>query len=278
MFDPGLPEITSAFSQITDHCLGAVINAQITIEQRHDNIVLLMLVPARAILGLHKVPSCDPRPFILYQHGANRGRALLALPHAAPFSLANSVLQSQQRQCKAGQDAPAWLYCRQHKGRANATGHSDHRRAVLAIALMIVNFGNRYTVLANLIQHLKDEVLCDNVLPNDANRFLRQISRLRNRLRLIGIIQSCAAIAFILALGAMIAAYFDEPVMASALFLTSIMLLMGSMLLFIREIQIANTAPDEHLSDLESHQESEQYLKPKRRRPPAAKTTKDRKS
>ena len=40
--------------------------------------------------------------------------------------------------------------------------------------------------------------------------------------------------------------------------------MMGSMLLFTREIQIANTALDVHLSDLETHQEWEQYLKPKR--------------
>ena len=59
-----------------------------------------------------------------------------------------------------------------------------------AIPLMMVNFGNRYTVLANLIRHLHDEVIRDNVSPKDAERFLLQISPLRNRLRLIGIIQS----------------------------------------------------------------------------------------
>ena len=75
-----------------------------------------------------------------------------------------------------------------------------------------------------------------------------------------------------LALGAMIAAYFDEPVIASILFLGSILLMMGSMLLFTREIQIANRALDVHLSDLETHQEWEQYLKPKHRRR-AANTT-----
>jgi len=36
--------------------------------------------------------------------------------------------------------------------------------------------------------------------------------------------------------------------------------------LFTREIQIANAALDVHLSDLEAHQEWEQYLKPKRGR------------
>ena len=52
-----------------------------------------------------------------------------------------------------------------------------------AIPLMMVNFGNRYTVLATLIRHLHDEVIRDSVSPNDAERFLLQISRLRDRLR-----------------------------------------------------------------------------------------------
>ena len=134
-----------------------------------------------------------------------------------------------------------------------------------AIPLMMVNFGNRYTVLANLIRHLHDEVIRHNVSPNDAERFLRQISRLRDRLRLISIIQSCAAIAFMLALMAMIAAYFDKPTIASIMFICSITLLIISMFLFTREIQIANTALDVHLSDLETHHEWRQYLKPKRK-------------
>ena len=61
----------------------------------------------------------------------------------------------------------------------------------------------------------------------------------------------------------MIEAYFDERVVSSILFLGPILLMMGSMLLFTREIQIANTALDVHLSDLETHQEWEHYLKPK---------------
>ena len=134
-----------------------------------------------------------------------------------------------------------------------------------AIPLMMVNFGNRYTVLANLIRHLHDEVIRDSVSPTDAERFLLQISGLRDRLRLIGLIQTCAAISFILALAAMIAAYFDTNTIASIMFLSSITLLMASMALFTREIQIANTALDVHLSDLETHQEWEEFLKPKRR-------------
>ena len=45
-----------------------------------------------------------------------------------------------------------------------------------AIPLMMVNFGNCYTVLANLIRHLHDEVIRHNVSPKDAERFLLQIT------------------------------------------------------------------------------------------------------
>ena len=141
-----------------------------------------------------------------------------------------------------------------------------------ASQLMMVNFGNRYSVLANLIRHLHDEVIRDSVSPKDVERFLLQISRLRDRLRLIGIIQSCEAISFVLALGVMIATYFDESIIASILFLGSILLMMRSMLLFTRRIQIAKRALDVHLSDLETHQEWEQYLKPKHPRRAATRT------
>lgn len=118
---------------------------------------------------------------------------------------------------------------------------------------MAVIFRNRFTVLANLIRHLHDDVIRDNVSPNDAERFLLPIKCLRYRLRLIGIVQSCAAISFVLAPCAMIATYLDERVMSSILFLGSILLMMGSMLLFTREIQSANAPLDVHLSDLETH-------------------------
>ena len=134
-----------------------------------------------------------------------------------------------------------------------------------AIPLMMVNFGNRYTVLANLIRHLHDEVIRDNISPTDVERFLNQINQLRDRLRLIGIIQSLAAISFVFALFAMITAYFDNQTIASYLFLSSIFLLISSMLIFVREIQIANSALDVHLSDLAEHDDWQKHLKGKNR-------------
>ena len=126
------------------------------------------------------------------------------------------------------------------------TGGVDEKHSLVmgvlfaGIQLMMFHIGNRYTVLANLIRHLHDELFHDNVSPMDAERFLLQIGHLCNRLKLTGIIQSCSAISNVLALGAMIAAYFDEPMIASNLFLGSILLMMGLMLLLTSKIQIAN--------------------------------------
>ena len=41
-----------------------------------------------------------------------------------------------------------------------------------AIPQMMVNFGNRYTVLANFIRKLHDEVIRDSFSPKDARWFM----------------------------------------------------------------------------------------------------------
>ena len=135
-----------------------------------------------------------------------------------------------------------------------------------AIPLMMINFGNRYIVLASLIRDLHDTVIRDNTSPGDAERFLRQISSLRKRLQLIGVIQTISAIAFCLALAAMIAAYHDAVDLASTLFLSGILLMTLAMLIFMIEIQIANSALDVHLSDLEDHHEWHHLIRPRRRK------------
>ena len=67
----------------------------------------------------------------------------------------------------------------------------------LTIPLMMVNFGNRFTVLANLFRQLHDEVIRDNISRKDSERLLLPISPLRDHLLLVGIIQSFAAFAFV---------------------------------------------------------------------------------
>jgi len=129
-----------------------------------------------------------------------------------------------------------------------------------AIPLMMINFGNRYSLLASLIRNLHDTVINDNISTEDSARFFRQIASLRQRLRLIAIIQTCGALAFILNLSAMISLYFGIETIGSWLFFSSIILMVAAMIQFTIEIQIANSALDVHLSDLEKHQEWQDYL------------------
>lgn len=133
-----------------------------------------------------------------------------------------------------------------------------------AIPLMMINFGNRYTVLAALIRNLHDQVIGEQTPPADRVRFLRQINSLRRRLRLIGIVQSCGAFAFVCTLGAMLAAYGDEMIWASTLFVAALVLMTLAMALFAIEVQIANRALDVHLSDLEEVQEWQQVRRQRR--------------
>ena len=129
-----------------------------------------------------------------------------------------------------------------------------------AIPLMMINFGNRYSLLAGLIRNLHDTVINENVSTDDSARFFTQIASLRHRLRLIAIIQTCGALAFILNLSAMISLYFGMEAIGSWLFFSSIILMVAAMVQFTVEIQIANSALDVHLSDLEKHQQWQDYL------------------
>ena len=129
-----------------------------------------------------------------------------------------------------------------------------------AIPLMMINFGNRYSLLAGLIRNLHDTVINEQISTEDSARFFRQIAGLRQRLRLIAIIQTCSSLAFIFNLSAMIALYFGIDSLGSWLFFSSIILMVAAMIQFTIEIQIANSALDVHLSDLEKHQEWQVYL------------------
>ena len=135
-----------------------------------------------------------------------------------------------------------------------------------AIPLMMINFGNRYIVLANLIRTLHDTVVHDHTSLDDAERFLVQITSLRNRLRLIGMIQTMSASAFIMVLLAMAATYMDMVFVASMLFVSSLVLMGLAMVIFMKEIHLGNSALDVHLSDLKKHQEWEHILKPAKKR------------
>ena len=117
---------------------------------------------------------------------------------------------------------------------------------------MMINFGNRYSLLAGLIRSLHDTVINAQTPADDSARFFQQIASLRQRLRLLAVTQTFSAVAFILNLSAMISLYLNTGDAGSWLFFSAIILMIVSMVLFTLEIQIANSALDVHLSDLEN--------------------------
>lgn len=119
-----------------------------------------------------------------------------------------------------------------------------------AIPLMMINFGNRYALIATLIRRLHDEYL-HGERREGRERYVGQIRTLRQRLRLIGVIQTASGVAFLLNLGVMLAIYARAQTLAVGLFGVVLVLMMVSMALFVAEVQVANKALDLHLSDME---------------------------
>ena len=75
-----------------------------------------------------------------------------------------------------------------------------------AIPLMMVNFGNRYNSLSTLIWKIHDEFINKKISKNDksANRYLAQIKILRQRLVLNRMMQTIAALSFLVNLASIV--------------------------------------------------------------------------
>ena len=122
-----------------------------------------------------------------------------------------------------------------------------------AIPLMMISFGNRYTSLATLIRKIHDEVIAKKLTRKDkaTNRYLLQIHVLRKRLTLNRATSTLAALAFIANLVAMYFVFNEDMLMFAIMFFTSLSMFGVSLVLYIVEIQLATTALDTHLQDLE---------------------------
>lgn len=109
--------------------------------------------------------------------------------------------------------------------------------------------------------HHHEEAHNNGLSLNAALRYLLRSNRLRDSLRLIGILLFCVAMSFMLVPAKMIITHFDGRFVSSSLFLESILLLMSSIVALTRNIVIANSALDVHLSNLEMQQEWEKYCR-----------------
>ena len=122
-----------------------------------------------------------------------------------------------------------------------------------AMPLMMINFGNRYTTLATLIRKIHNELMAKKLTKKDkaTNIYLKQIVVLRRRLTLNRITATLAAFGFLCNLISLYFGYTYSVVQFCYCFTLGITLFGVAIILYIVELQLATSALDTHLQDLE---------------------------
>ncbi len=115
-----------------------------------------------------------------------------------------------------------------------------------AISLLLLAYTNRFLALATLVRNLHAKY---KEKPNEL--LIGQIKNLRKRLNLIRNMQILGITSLLLCVVCMFLIYVENIRIAEILFGVALILLMASLALSIREIQISVKALNLHLSDIE---------------------------
>ena len=116
-----------------------------------------------------------------------------------------------------------------------------------AISLIMLAYTNRFLAYAAVVRSLHDKYKKDN------NQVLiRQIKNLRQRLYLTRSMQIFGISSLLLCVSTMFLIYIEQHVIAIWVFGAALILLIISLALLIKEIQISVEALEHHLSDLEN--------------------------
>lgn len=115
-----------------------------------------------------------------------------------------------------------------------------------AISLLLLAYTNRFLALAVLIRQLHAS---HQIEPNPL--LLREISNLRYRVRLVRNMQFLGVSSFLLCTVCMFVLFAGQYKIGELIFATSLVLMMLSLALSVREIQVSIDALDLHLRDLE---------------------------
>jgi hypothetical protein len=116
-----------------------------------------------------------------------------------------------------------------------------------AISLLLLAYTNRFLALASLVRSMK--VLYEE---NHSENLLEQLLNLRRRIFLIRNMQGFGIVSFFFCVLCMFLLYYNQLVIAQYIFGLSLFLLMISLYLSFREIQISATALKLELMDLEN--------------------------
>lgn len=120
-----------------------------------------------------------------------------------------------------------------------------------AISLIMLAYTNRFLAYAAVVRNLHDKY------KKDQNQVLiRQIKNLRQRLYLTRSMQIFGISSLLLCVTTMFLIYVEQHVIAIWVFGLALILLIISLALLIKEIQISVQALEHHLSDLENESSS----------------------
>ena len=119
-----------------------------------------------------------------------------------------------------------------------------------AISLIMLAYTNRFLAYAAVVRNLHDKYK-----KNQNQVFIRQIKNLRQRLYLTRAMQIFGISSLLLCVLTMFLIYVEQHTVAVWIFGMALVLLIISLGLLIREIQISVEALEYHLSDLEQGNE-----------------------
>ena len=124
-----------------------------------------------------------------------------------------------------------------------------------AISLIMLAYTNRFLAYASVVRNLKEKYLKEK-----DESLMRQIVNLRKRLYLTRSMQIFGISSLLLCVLTMFLIYIEQHLVAVWVFGVALVLLILSLALLIREIQISVEALEHHLGDIESRSKGGEKL------------------
>ena len=123
-----------------------------------------------------------------------------------------------------------------------------------AITFLMISFGTRFTVISNLIRKIHDESSEKTITKtkDNRNRINSEISALNTRLLLTQVLQVTAGLSFLFSVISVILIILNIENLSLTFFISGLIALVISIILFIIEITISSKSLRVHITDVEN--------------------------
>ena len=116
-----------------------------------------------------------------------------------------------------------------------------------AIPLLMSVYANRFHTLSNLIRKIHDEYIWEKHIPQEWEKQLRNLSE---RVRWMKYTLACASFGFLFNMMTVFALYLDNVFFARIIFGSCCLVMIISVIFFIRDIFVSTETLKLHLSDM----------------------------